>query len=334
MEVSLLCRLCVFMQEWASILSQQELDELQPYLQLPGVLSGLDALLQLMLGLRLTARQPLPGEVWADRVLVLELRQLSSPATPTQTQSSSYNDTDSTRGTANNPTPSTAAGALLGTVYVDLTAGYAAQLLLYGQGHPFLGCTGPQGLLQQQQQQPQQNNEPASDGVMRGTNQQHTEPLGSSTSSSHTDSSGCGKPAVALGLQSGGALSGTTYDQVALGLWELCHEMGHAVNFILSSSSSSNSYDSHTETGGAAGSAMQATQGQCLYHTHASWLPFELLELPSTLFEVLVMDPLTLQLLCTHQHTGEALPAELASSLARFMQATHYNPAVYQSMVG
>jgi Zn-dependent oligopeptidase len=66
---------------------------------------------------------------------------------------------------------------------------------------------------------------------------------------------------------------------------------------------------------------------------HASWLPVQLVELPSTLFEALVMDQSTLQLLCRHKETGEGLPAALADRLAAFMRAAHYSPALHQSMV-
>jgi hypothetical protein len=66
---------------------------------------------------------------------------------------------------------------------------------------------------------------------------------------------------------------------------------------------------------------------------HASWLPVELVELPSTLFEVLAMDASALQLLCQHKDTGEALPAQLAHALAGCMRAAHYSPALHQSMV-
>jgi Zn-dependent oligopeptidase len=66
---------------------------------------------------------------------------------------------------------------------------------------------------------------------------------------------------------------------------------------------------------------------------HASWQPVELIEVPSTLLEVFVMDSSCLQLLGVHEDTGEALPQGLADRLAAFMRGAHYHPAGYQSVV-
>lgn len=278
-------------------------------------------MLQLLLGLTLTQRPPHPGEVWADGVLVLELRECRTPAN---------NAAGSVTATSSSDAAEEAGGRVLGTVYLDLNSGYAAQLLLYARDYTCLASST---------RQQSQDSAPAEEAAaLRDSNSWQAGLQGSS-------------PAVALGLQSSGVLAGS-YDQVALGLWEVCHEMGHAVNFILSSNSSS---DSVGDTGGsaacaaaAAGSSSHGSSRQPFeaaqhdtgvpsaslsYHLHASWLPIELLELPSTLFEVLALDPHTLQLLCRHQTTNEPLHEALAARLARFMQATRYHPALYQSVV-
>jgi hypothetical protein len=344
--------LCAAVQEQEATLSQHDLHCLQPYLQLPSVLAGLDGILQLLLGLRLIQRNPRSCEVWADRVLVLELCLAvhceSSEGDNTATASSrscrssangcSSNGGSSSIDSGNSSGYGGMSDAVLGTIYLDLNAGYAAQLLLYGHSYPFL--------VRQDSQQ--QHSKHALAGFQQG-------PFGSSTSGG----AGVGA-AVALGLQSGGVLHGQ-HSQVALGLWELCHEMGHAVNFILSSTSSSSSSDSssssrasgdstHSSTGnssscrsangvqpvGDCAAPPEVTQQQAaagVYHLHSTWLPVELLELPSTLFEALAMDASTLQLLCRHEGTGAALPAEFAGKLAASMHAAHYSPSLYQRVV-
>lgn len=288
-------------QELQKQLSQQQLQELQPYLDLSHVLSGLDRVLQLLLGLRLVHRQPQPGELWADHIIVLELQQPAASGSAQQV-------------------------CVLGTVYVDLNAGYAAQLLLYGRACPFLTT--------QHRHDPQAVQPAAGDGTAVGLNAAQVS--GSNTLSSSV-------PAVALGLQSGGVLCGTC-NQVSLGLWELCHELGHAVNFILSSGSSSqHPPDVQSRAGDAGngihndrlggGAAAPSSSAHSCYHMHASWLPVDLVELPSTLFEGLAMDGSALQLLCQHKDTGEAMPLQLAHALAGCTRAAHYSPSLHQSMV-
>jgi len=283
-----------------------------------------------MLGLSLTQRQPAPGELWADNIVVLEVR----PAAPDSIAAASSFDSSSTSTRTGNSNAMVQPVPPLGTVYLDLNKGYAAQLLLYGQDYPVLCRADPadpagQALLSS-------GTESAAAGFDTGaghcstpcpsTQPGHHQCGGSSSSSIPRLS--CGT-AVALGLQSGGALSGT-HEQVALGLWELCHEMGHAINFILSSSSSQTKPRAL-----AVDSSMPSdtATGRLAYHLHASWLPVELVEVPSTLFEALAMDSATLQLLCRHQQTGNHLPAPLADKLAQFMREAHYSPALYQGVV-
>jgi Zn-dependent oligopeptidase len=66
---------------------------------------------------------------------------------------------------------------------------------------------------------------------------------------------------------------------------------------------------------------------------HAAWLPLEVLELPSTLFEAVSMDAACLQVLCRHSSSGEQLPADLAVRLAAVIRSSHYNPLIMQHTV-
>lgn len=318
------------------MLSHQDLQQLEPYLSLTGVLSGLDTILQLLLGVQLRQRQPHPGEVWSERVLVLELQQPAEQqgAQPSCSSRGSNSASSSRRGGTAGREGGDADGTVLGTIYLDLNGGYAAQLLLYGQGYPMLSCQQPPWPGQQ---------------VQRGC------AAAAAAGAAEAAWGGNTGAAVALGLQSGGVLYGS-HQQVALGLWELCHELGHAVNFILSSAQHSNTTSTSSHTTGA--SVHQSTSGQrsstqcsqggtqlqgldaqtgayaaACYHLHASWQPVELVEVPSTLFEAFVMESASLQLLCVHEDTGEALPHGLADRLAEFMRGAHYHPAGYQSVV-
>jgi hypothetical protein len=194
-------------------------------------------------------------------------------------------------------------------------------MLLYGSQYA--------GSLQQQQQQ----------------QQQHLCEEEQSSSSSSSQSS-AGLPAVAVGLQSQGVLNGT-HTQLALGLWELCHELGHAVNFILSAAELSpalSNWQQQQRRPAAATDKLDAdtaglrvySQNHKPYHLHAAWLPLEVLELPSTLFEMFSMDAACLQVLCRHSSSSSsssALPADLAARLAGFVRSSHYNPFLMQHTV-
>ncbi|KAF6266429.1 hypothetical protein COO60DRAFT_453095 [Scenedesmus sp. NREL 46B-D3] len=66
---------------------------------------------------------------------------------------------------------------------------------------------------------------------------------------------------------------------------------------------------------------------------HVAWLPLEVLELPSSLFEAFCMDAACLQVLCRHSSTGQQLPADLAAKLAGFMRSSHYSPLLMHHTV-
>lgn len=108
--------------------------------------------------------------------------------------------------------------------------------------------------------------QPPSDGAM-------------SSSQHHFEScTACDSPAiVAIGLSSRGILHGAN---LALGLWELLHELGHAVHYVLSARG--------INGGGTAADAEQSDsllEQQRPYHFHAIWAPLTLQELPAHYFE-------------------------------------------------
>lgn len=250
-------------------------------------MSGFNRLLQLSMGLSLRPRPAAAGEVWNDRVQVYELHDSHLGSRPGQEQQQQQHVAGDGQAVAD---------TLLGTIYIDPSGGFAAQLVLYG---------------------------PRYQGLWRD---RHLQKQAASSGESSTNSAPC---AVALGLQSHGAL-GETHTQLALGLWELCHELGHAVNFILSATPRHQRQHTTAQANGRPPAA--AGVGQC-YHMHAAWLPLEILELPSTLFEGFCMDPKCLQVLCQHCVTGEPMPMKLATKLAKFMHASHYHPLMYQHTV-
>jgi hypothetical protein len=315
--------LCHHLQSQLAQLSLEDLQDLQPYLQLQQVLTGFDQLLQLSMGLSLQPRPAAAGETWNGRVLVYELWEVPDSQQQQQQRQQQDNEVEATlaqRGKAaagNTTAQRSSSSKLLGTVYLDPSGGFSTQLLLYGALYP--------GGLQRQEQQQQQ--------------QQQEDDSQDSASSSSSSSNRYTVPAVTVGLQSQGVLGGT-HAQLALGLWEFCHELGHAVNFILSAAEKSpgitlqgqqqQSDAPHPRSAGfKAGHKIQEP-----YHMHAAWLPLEVLELPSTLFEAFSMDAACLQVLCRHSSSGEQLPADLAVSLAAFIKSSHYNPLMMQHTVG
>jgi hypothetical protein len=300
-------------------LSAEDLQQLQPYLQLQQVLTGFDQLLQLCVGLSLQPRAAAAGETWNSNVLVYELWEMpDSSQQQQQQQGVGVKDTGtlarSCTAAAGSESAHRCSGKLLGTVYLDPFGGFSTQLLLYGPLYT--------GSLQQQQQQQQQYD---------------SQDSASSRSSSSQNTT---VPAVAVGLQSQGFLD-ETHTQLALGLWELCHELGHAVNFILSAAGNSPSINLQQQQQQQQSARLHARlaglkagdKASKPYHMHAAWLPLEVLELPSTLFEAISMDAACLQVLCRHSSSGQQLPGDLAVKVARFIRSSHYNPLLMQQMV-
>jgi hypothetical protein len=69
------------------------------------------------------------------------------------------------------------------------------------------------------------------------------------------------------------------------------------------------------------------------YHLQAPWLPVEVLELPSSFLEHLVMSPECLALVARHRVTGAPLPSAAAGKLAAQIKDTYYSPLGLQHMV-
>lgn len=161
----------------------------------------------------------------------------------------------------------------MGTLFIDTSAGYGTQMLHFG----LLGA------------------------------QQDALQAASSPSSSQQQGDACTEqPVVAVGLLSGGQLAGRN---LSLGLWELLHELGHAMHFILSAH-------------------------HCRHlHFHGCRCPLELLEVPSHIFERFAMHPASLRIICRHQATGDLLPEHLAAALAEHIRYHWYSPVQYQQQV-
>lgn len=139
-------------------------------------------------------------------------------------------------------------------------------------------------------------------------------------------------PVVVVGLQQGSAVASTGMSGPAFFVWQLLHEMGHALHFVLApalyeqkrrvqntdmhdkpagssvhmdsastlaspSATPAPSQPSPLPAGAAADAASSSSHDldiSITFHTAATQLPLELIELPSTLFEKLAMQPHTL----------------------------------------
>lgn len=187
---------------------QQHAAKLQQHLQLLGLVAGLSHLLQDMLGLQLLPRAAAEAEVWAPHVLVLDVLQQDVIQ---QQQPVSCN-----------------AAQLLGTVYVDIGGGYGARQLRYARSHTAcrgddsaphtlselpavaIGISGSR-LQKQQQQQAQADHE--------GQQQVAQKSLSGVEDTSRLDGA-AGPSELVLSISQ---------------LWELGHELGHAVHLVASS---------------------------------------------------------------------------------------------------
>lgn len=310
-------------------LSEQEQQELAPYLQLHSVMRGASALLEATFGLRLEERPPLRGEVWGAGVRVFELLDAGGPTngegagglikgedaagSPLKGQNAGSTFGGAKVAPAPPPQPPSSPqqrAKLLGTVFLDLGSGYGTLILHHG-----LDSAAPAE---------------AQSAMLEGST---TLPEGHPAT----------LPAVAVGLQQGSQLAGDAAT-FAAGLWELLHELGHAVHFLLSArgaavepleGSGGDSSSGGSGSGGSSGSnscagGEQGTASGPSLHAHATWMPLELLELPSTLFEEFAMQPACLQLLCTHPETGAQLPAALAAKLTAHIRSSFYSPVGVQ----
>ena len=315
------------------MLTPSDIQHLTPYLHLPVVMEGISTSLEGMLGIRLVqaeqqqeqqqlqetdsknSSQQQEQQQPSQRYLIYEVYDCGSQegSCSGSSQAGGHGEHMESPGCAADADP--ARPGALGVIYIDLQhPGGTTQLLTPGPGCPLLGgdgLKGKAGLLSRGhgfngraalKEQPA----PASAKAITEPGKAAETTALAGFEACSVSSVGLGPPAVVLGLQSRGCLS----DQhLSLGLWELCHELGHALHMILSASSSS------------------------FHHHQAPWLPVEVLELPSTLMEGLVMRPGTLRVMCRHRDSGEQLSMEMAEKLAKYMKAAWYNPVVYHHMV-
>ncbi|KAI8471592.1 MAG: hypothetical protein J3K34DRAFT_458236 [Monoraphidium minutum] len=166
------------------------------------------------------------------------------------------------------------------------------------------------------------------------------------------------RPAVSIGLGSaprapdGGGGAGAGGGALSLpALWELGHEMGHAVHLLLSSPNSSADSDSSAAAaaalaaatqpqdvppaaaGDAAAAAAAAAAPPRSPHLSGRFLPPDLLEIPSAIIERAMLDPGALSMVCRHWQSAAPAPAELARALARRYRWRYGSPLALQDKV-
>ncbi|KAG2499646.1 hypothetical protein HYH03_002585 [Edaphochlamys debaryana] len=121
-------------------------------------------------------------------------------------------------------------------------------------------------------------------------------------------------------------------------LWEVLHELGHALHFLLASPPSPSPPGARVRPAGplepaplGTGIGEEGEPGPVSYaHAHLPYqLPLELVELPSSLLERGAADEGALGLVlgrCRHAVTGGPPPPVLVASLARAVRGAHYSP--------
>lgn len=152
-------------------------------------------------------------------------------------------------------------------------------------------------------------------------------------------------PLVMVSLQS--QATGSSITSGALGLWEACHELGHALHFCLSATGTNRTPERATDGGSvhaaarlgltssndSGGTSNRTPSTGTPYHLQAPWLPVEVLELPSSFLEQLAMSPECLRQVTRHRVTGALLPIAAARQLAALIKDTYYSPLGLQHMV-
>jgi hypothetical protein len=309
---------------------------LRPHLGLDSVLAGFSTLLQPLLGAALLPRAPAGGgaEAWGPRVRVLSVVDRR--------------------------------GGLLGTLYVDPGGGYGTRVLRHGawpwlppgsgggggdggkgQGDAVDGGWAAQRLWAAAEAQ-RSGAEPASAAW--------PPPLEPELVSS-LQGAAAGAPAIAIGLSGpqppGGGGSGGSggedeeaTDALSLPLlWELSHELGHAVHLLLSSSPDVAAAAAVLAAAGGGGGGEGSGDGECAGEGDSSggsgggefaaspllsgrFLPPDLLELPSALFERLMLEPRALRAVCRRR--GAPLPPAEAAALARHFRWRYGSPLAVQ----
>lgn len=177
---------------------------LQQHLQLSGVVNGFSRLLQDLLGLQLLPRPAAargPADVWAPHVLVLDVILQQQQQGQQQQQQHGLE--------------------LLGTVYVDIGGGYGARMLRYARSTPGVsGAAAAAGVSAYEL--------PAvAVGISgaRVTAPQHLQEQGAPAPPSE----------ITAGAEASGSEASAGLILSVAQLWELGHELGHAVHLVCSS---------------------------------------------------------------------------------------------------
>lgn len=190
---------------------QQESGLLQQHLQLSGVVAGFAALLHNLLGLQLVPRAAAGAEVWAPHVLVLDVVHHGQQ-------------------------PQQQAGAalppLLGTIHVDIGGSYGARVLRYARSTPSSGGAAYQhaavavGISGSRIPTPAAAPAPAPAQQQQHQQQHNT----SNSNSTSTIRGGAAAEADGAAVPQAARLVLSVSQ-----LWELAHELGHAVHLVASS---------------------------------------------------------------------------------------------------
>lgn len=183
---------------------QQHAPVLQEHLQLSGVLAGFSTLLQHLTGIQLAVREAGEGEVWAPHVVVLEVWN------PVLTSQKGSNRLSKLQLDKQGGSEQTAAAQFLGTVYVDIGGGYGARMLRYARTTLDMAD-------------------------VRGWGDLPVVAVGISGARRHAQSTTSQRGACGVVDQhSAAVLQGCCVLSVSQ-LWELGHELGHALHLVASS---------------------------------------------------------------------------------------------------
>jgi len=166
------------------------------------------------------------------------------------------------------------------------------------------------------------------------------------------------RPAVTIGLSGprqrssgsggGGAAQQSEQHELELQLslpllWELGHEMGHAIHLLLSSASlaataaATAAQPGTTTTANSGGttapSSSAAAAAAASPHLSGRFIPPDLLELPSALFERTLLNPTALTALCRDARSGAPLAPAPAAALAAHFRARYGGALAVQDRV-
>jgi hypothetical protein len=230
---------------------QHEAAVLQQHLQLSGVVAGFDRLLQDVICVRLVPRQAAAAaaaaDLWAPHILVLDLFDAwngqDALTAQQQQQQEDQLAADSSKQ-VHSSQQGGRAGQLLGTVYVDVGGGYGTRMLRYARNVPGSGSSTAAGCAA--------HTLPAAAVGISGSRLPPVSPQGqklAGTGARPTGTPAAPPAAPAAAVAAAVDTASAVTDQAAGGgqveawesslsvsqLWELAHELGHAVHLVASS---------------------------------------------------------------------------------------------------